>query len=217
MELSSTALRRRAAFHAALGDPHRLGIVELLHQSDLTPTELARRLGIDSNLFAHHVRILKSAGLVHEVHSAADGRRRYLQLVPESPLEIGAAAPRSVLFVCTQNSARSQLAAALFKRARGGVAESAGTHPALEIHPLARVIARRHRLLLSGAPQRLDSVTLRPELLVTVCDQANEELRETALPRLHWSIPDPAKRGTVAAFESAYETLSERVQRLVAA
>jgi protein-tyrosine-phosphatase len=121
-----------------------------------------------------------------------------------------------VLFVCTHNSARSQLAEALWNRRAGGTAGSAGTHPAAQVHPLAIDVAARHGLDLAAAQTRLlSNTTPIPDLLVTVCDQANEELPPGAVTRLHWSIPDPAAVGTLAAFEQAFRLLDLRVNRLV--
>ena len=52
----------RAAIHAALGDAHRLAIVEALRLSDRAPSELGVALGVPSNLLAHHVDVLEGAG-----------------------------------------------------------------------------------------------------------------------------------------------------------
>ena len=135
----------RAARHAALGDPARLAIVDELVWSDRAPAELGRRLGLGSNLLAHHLAVLESAGLVDRSRSSGDGRRRYVHLrhgaladlVPGGPGS-GAgrcpAEPSEVLFVCTHNSARSQLAAVLWTALTGGPAASAGTHPAERVH-----------------------------------------------------------------------------------
>ena len=57
-------VEQRASFHAALGDPVRLTIVDLLFLNDLSPGELSGRLGLPSNLLAHHLRVLESAGIV---------------------------------------------------------------------------------------------------------------------------------------------------------
>lgn len=210
-------LVERAKAHAALGEPHRLAIVELLRRSDYSSVELGRLLGIASNLVAHHVSILKEAGLIAEVQSSGDRRRWYLRLLPQ-PLAAAERTPRlaGILFVCTQNSARSQLAAALFTRASGHHAKSAGTHPAGQVHPLAVATAARHGLDLRGArPRALAEVRTRPKLIVTVCDQAHEELGEGPTPRLHWSVPDPAAVGTRRAFEESYMILEQRVARVL--
>ncbi len=210
-------LADRVKIHAALADPHRLQIVDLLALSDLAPSELAERLRIGSNLLAHHVAILESAGLVERLPSAGDGRRRYLRLVPQvvatypdpAPLDAGV-----VLFVCTGNSARSQLAAALWNRLSEIHAESAGTHPADKVHPFAVRAAARAGLDLSAArPRSLDEITKEPDLVVTVCDRAHEELRSVVAGTtvLHWSIPDPRDAGVQAAFDESLARLDTRI------
>jgi len=72
-------------------------------------------LAMPSNLLAHHLRVLEQAGVITRRRSEGDRRRTYLRLVPVT-LDSLAAPPRPerrVLFVCTANSARSHLAAAL--------------------------------------------------------------------------------------------------------
>ena len=103
--------------HAALGDPGRLAIVDALLLGEASPTELQRLLAMPSNLLAHHVRVLERAGVVSRHRSEADRRRTYLALAPGAfdalrPSKVHDAV--RVVFVCTHNSARSQLAAALW-------------------------------------------------------------------------------------------------------
>jgi len=209
-------LSQRAEVHAALGDPIRLGIVEDLAVSDRSPTELAQSSGLASNLLAHHLDVLDDAGLIERFVSAGDRRRRYVRLV-RAPLADLAIAPHtaaeSVLFVCSHNSARSQLAAALYRARTGRAASSAGTHPAERVHPGAVAAARRADLDLSDAiPRQLDT-TDDVDVVVTVCDRAHEELRPAPHWR-HWSIPDPAATGTDAAFDGVVAHLESRISSL---
>lgn len=208
----------RAARHAALGDVVRLEIVDALALSDLASVELAERFGIASNLLAHNLDVLEAAGLISRSRSSGDGRRRYVHLLRDA-LE-GLAPGRRVragraLFVCSANSARSQLAAALWCQATGGPAESAGTHPAGRVHPGAIAAATRAGLdLRSATPHDLAEIESFPSLVVTVCDQAHEEL-EADETWLHWSIPDPVPAGTKRAFDAALVELRDRVRTLV--
>jgi protein-tyrosine-phosphatase len=55
------------------------------------------------------------------------------------------------------------------------------------------------------------------DLVVAVCDHAYEELAGDSAPQLHWSIPDPARSGSTAAFDRAFNILSDRVGRLAGA
>jgi len=210
-------LDARAAVHAALGEPHRLAIVDELLLSDRSPSELQAMTYLESNLLAHHLDVLERAGLVERIVSSGDHRRRYLRLVHEALDELPRptrAPTRYVLFVCTENSARSQLAAAIWNATTEGHAESAGTHPAERVHPLAIATAARHGLDLSQArPRHLSDVEDRRRLVVTVCDRAHEELGAAdAEGSLHWSIPDPAEVGTMSAFSRAYSLLEQRIE-----
>ena len=120
------------------------------------------------------------------------------------------------MFVCTANSARSQLAAATWNQLSTIPATSAGTHPGPRIHPAAVATARRHGLTLSNARPVASTTQLRDgDLVVAVCDNAHEEL-DPDLPRLHWSIPDPVRVDTDAAFEAAYTDITHRVHHLTA-
>ena len=84
---------------------------------------------------------------------------------------------RRVLFVCTRNSARSQLAAALWQQVSEIPSTSAGTHPADRIAQGAIDVARRHGVDLADLPpRRLDEVADEEDFVVTVCDNAHEEL-----------------------------------------
>jgi arsenate reductase len=104
-----------------------------------------------------------------------------------------------VLFLCTGNSARSQMAEA-FLREYGGErnqAFSAGLEPR-EIHPLTHRVMEEIGLPLSGQrSKRVDEYLTKIHFhtLVTVCDQAEKNC-PTVWPglvtRLHWSFEDPA-------------------------
>ena len=208
----SDARERRAAVHAARGDVMRLRIVDTLRLGDAAPSELSTALRVPSNLLAFHLKALEAAGLITRHRSEGDGRRTYLRLNPRlTPRRLEA--PDRVVFVCTANSARSHLAAALWRRASVIPAASAGTHPAEQIDPGAVAVAGRHQLPLpSVAPRHLEEVLTEGDMVVTVCDLAHEELDPAMTStRLHWSIPDPVRDGTTAAFDAAYDELAARV------
>jgi ArsR family transcriptional regulator, arsenate/arsenite/antimonite-responsive transcriptional repressor / arsenate reductase (thioredoxin) len=207
---------RRAALHGALADAGRLAVVDLLTLGDASPSEIAAQLEMPSNLLAHHVNVLVEHGVVERVRSEGDRRRTYLRLVGETLEPVAHAEvprPERVLFVCTANSARSHLAAALWRRASTVPAESAGTHPADQINPGALAVASRHDLTLPHVrPQHLDEVRRDDDLVVTVCDRAHEECGAQA--DLHWSVPDPVRVGTDEAFDTAVLQLGHRVDGL---
>ena len=213
------SLDLRAARHGALGDPIRLAIIDELTASDRSPVELRHLTGTESNLLAHHLDVLEAVGLVARKRSSGDQRRRYVQLQRATLDELapGAGLPRQpALFVCTHNSARSQLAAALWVTVTHQPAESAGTHPAACVHPGAVQAGRRAGLDLSKAtPRRLTDDTAGGRLVVTVCDRAHEEL-QPGPSWLHWSIDDPIANPSRAAFDHTVTELRERIDALVA-
>lgn len=207
-----------AARFAALGDEHRLAMIEALRDSDLTPSELGDLTGLPSNLAAHHLGILQGAGLVTRSRSEGDGRRKYVTLVDDEFIELlgpTSSLDGSVAFVCTHNSARSQFAAARFTQLTGRSASSAGTHPADKVHPGAVKAAQRFGLDLSdrrpAGYQSLEGA----DLVISVCDRALEYGLPPHSRHLHWSIPDPSPVGGAAAFRSAFDLIDRRLTRLV--
>jgi ArsR family transcriptional regulator, arsenate/arsenite/antimonite-responsive transcriptional repressor / arsenate reductase (thioredoxin) len=211
-----TDLQARVAKHAALADPVRLHTVDLLAGGDLSSTELQNVLGISSNLLAHHLRVLEDHGVVVRSRSQGDRRRSYVHLQPDAlqPLLFTpATSAHRLVFVCTANSARSQLAAALWQQASPIPATSAGTHPADRIDPGAIKAASRHHLDIADfTPRSIDDVLAAEDFIITVCDTAHEELGRA--DAIHWSVPDPVLVGTAAAFDATYNDLASRVNEL---
>ena len=212
---------RRAAIHGALSDPARLQIVDWLSLGDRSPRELEYALGMPSNLLAHHLAVLERQGLLSRHRSEADRRRSYLRLVPAALDELQPQRTfpvARVVFVCTANSARSQLAAALWAKTSVVPTASAGTHPAARIAPGAVAAARRHGLRLARTkPQRVGDILASNDYVITVCDAAHEELGPASGPpdrRSHWSVADPVRRDTDDAFDAAYDDLASRVAHL---
>lgn len=212
------SVAERAARHAALGDPVRLAIADELSISDRAPTELRHRFGLESNLLAHHLDVLERVGLIKRSRSNGDGRRRYVQLLRDNLDDLSPShpiPPGRALFVCSANSARSQLAAALWQEATGAPALSAGTHPAERVHPGAIAAASRAGLdLTASIPHDLAEIGELPPLVITVCDRAHEEL-EPDDTWLHWSIPDPVPVCTKASFDLALAELQRRIVAII--
>jgi protein-tyrosine-phosphatase len=216
MNVERMSLESRVGRYAALADPVRLRIVDVLTVGDVSPLELQRQLGISSSLLAHHLGLLERQGMVVRERSEADRRRTYVRLgdtafddlIPAPQL-----AARRVVFVCTGNSARSQLAAALWQEATDVPVASAGTHPAERIEPGAIAVADRHRLsLIESSPRALDDVLEADDFIITVCDTAHEEMAEPG--QLHWSIADPVREGSEAAFDAAFDDIAARIAKL---
>lgn len=209
---------KRASVHAALADPGRLAIVDHLMSADASPSELQASLSMSSNLLAHHLKVLQDAGLINRVRSEGDRRRTYITLIHEaleSLVPSGGEKVERVVFVCTQNSARSQLATAIWHRRSAVPVTSAGTHPAPKVHPGAVAAARRRNLSLRPRrPQYLSDVLRPTDLVIAVCDNAHEEL-PPQIRRLHWSIPDPVRVARRDAFDQALDDLTDRINRFV--
>ena len=161
-EVSSDAVTRASIF-AALADPGRLAIVDRLLLGDASPTEIQLLLSMPSNLVAHHVRLLEKAGVVREVRSEGDRRRKYLcvdtdaleMMVPRWPAKHTgwcSSAPRILRGV--NWLPRSGIAAAPCPLHRQG------THPVAEVHPGTLAVARRHNLPMEPrTPRHLNDVT----------------------------------------------------------
>lgn len=209
---SKSSLGSRARIFAALGEPRRLLIAESLSLSHRTPGELMEISGLSSNLLTHHLDILEKAGLVRRLAGSSDRRKRFVALENSAHEFLRPAnLLGNVLFVCTQNSARSQLASAMWSAETGRPALSAGTQPADRVHPMAIEVARSHGLDLSNAtPQLLSPKLVGKNTIITVCDQAHDELSDP-LTRMHWSIPDPAKRGRLSDFENSFNSIQQLI------
>jgi len=214
-------LEHRAKAHAALGDPQRLRIVDDLMLSDRSVNELADLVQMPGNLLAHHLEVLESAGLIRRHMSEGDHRRRYVSLEGDMMAKLIADDLQPVgfvVFVCTANSARSQFAAALWRQRGGGPVHSAGRHPAGHVHPLAIKIAAEFGIDLSRAqPAGYESIAEIPDLIISVCDRAREAGIPPARRHIHWSVPDPVSRASVATFRTAFSEIHERVGILAAA
>jgi arsenate reductase len=124
-------------------------------------------------------------------------------------------AAQRVLFLCTHNSARSQMAEGLLRHLGGDRFEvhSAGTE-ATQVRPLA--ITAMNELGVDISTQT--SKTLDPygdqrfDHVITVCDDANETcpVFPNATHRLHWSLPDPSKAaGTAEEQLAVYRTVRD--------
>jgi len=212
-----SSLTSRAAKHAALADPTRLMIVNALTLGDASPSELQYRLGMASNLMAHHLKVLEAEGILRRGRSEGDRRRTYLQLVAFSfeglVPAVWVSPVARIVFVCTANTARSQLAARLWKDASPVPVVSAGTHPGDRTDPGAIAVARRHGLPLRATrPRAVGEVVAPDDVVITVCDSAHEALADPAA--IHWSVPDPVPAKTDAAFDAAFAELSNRVDDL---
>ena len=104
--------------------------------------------------------------------------------------------PRTVVFLCVANSARSQLAEAIAKRIAppGTMVLSAGSHP-WKVHPMAIRVLAEDGIDISGARSKgMDEIHLeRADLVVTLCADEVCPVVPAAVRRLHWPLEDPAE------------------------
>jgi arsenate reductase len=132
-----------------------------------------------------------------------------------------------VLFLCTGNQARSQMAEALLKERAGAVFEvvSAGSTPRSTIHPLAvRVLSERGIDISAAEPKdvvRFAKVAF--DYVITLCDNARDlcPIFPGGGEKIHWNIPDPAAApGTdeekLDVFRAARDDIARRIERFVA-
>ncbi len=232
-----------------VAEPRRWALLQALAASDRRVGELTEILDERQNLVSYHLAELRSAGLVTSRRSAADGRDVYYRVeltrfrdelaraatalhpgvrLVGAPVE--RAGPRrrhvKVLFLCTGNSARSQMAEALLEHRSGHTitARSAGSHPK-PLHPTAvRVMAERG-IDIDGRPTKHMSRFARStfDRVITLCDKAREVCPEFPGHPVaaHWSMPDPSASGGTddekyAAFCRTADELELRIEFLLA-
>jgi protein-tyrosine-phosphatase/DNA-binding transcriptional ArsR family regulator len=217
-----------------------------LARSDRQVRELKALLGQPQSLVSYHLARLRAGGLVAVRRSSADRRDVYysidlarcgelltaagaalhpgLRLIAPPPAKIRA--PVRVLFLCTGNSARSQMAQAILEQMGGGAvtAASAGSHPR-PLHPNAVRVMGEDGVDISGRQARHLSVFAgqRFDYVISLCDRLREICPEFPGPAqvIHWSIPDPGAGGrsdadTYPAFRAVAADLRARIGFLLA-
>jgi protein-tyrosine-phosphatase len=243
---TSNQQKRPLHFLRLVGHPLRWRLLTELARSDRMVNELIRLTGESQSLVSYHLGQLRAHHLVRARSSAADHRDSYYsadlgrleELFSEAGTELHPALrllpPRlplsfrtrpRVLFLCTGNSARSQIAEAFLEDLTDRQVEtfSAGSHPKT-LHPHAvRVMAARGIDISGRRAKHLNEFAGRRfDVVVTLCDRVREVCPEYAgAPEmLHWSVPDPARDGdadekTYAAFERTAAEVQQRVRFLV--
>jgi protein-tyrosine-phosphatase len=230
-------------FLPLVAHPLRWRLLSELAASDRRVRELCAASGEPQSLVSYHLRRLREVGAVSTRRSTADGRDTYyvadlarcreLFTVAATSLHPGVSpsrsterterhlAPADVLFLCTGNSSRSQIAEGLAAHLSHGAlrAVSAGSNPK-PVHRNAVRVLRTRGLAIDGlrskhlsefADRRFDSV-------ITLCDRVREVCPEfPGGPRaIHWSVPDPSREPgtddeTLAAFERVADELAVRI------
>jgi protein-tyrosine-phosphatase len=227
----------------------RWQLLRALALSDYRVHELVSRIGRPLNLVSYHLKQLRLHQLVSERRSSADARDVYYHLdlerlqtlyrasaealhpaltsgqvvqATERVLSVGPVG--HILFLCTHNSARSQMAEGI-ARALGKervVVFSAGSEPS-QLHPDAvRVLAEMHIDIRQQLPKHLDQFQGQSfDYIITVCDRVRETC--PVFPddpeRIHWSFPDPTtiddERERFAQFQAIARELVTRIKYLL--
>ena len=228
-----------------MGDERRWRLLQELAKSDLRVGELVERLGKPQNLVSYHLAELRKSGLVSSRRSSADGRDSYYRFDVGRCAELLCAAGAaltpvlrlqndrhrrptpmlrkpSVLFLCTGNSARSQMAESLVEHLSKGTvrARSAGSHPK-PLHANAiRAMAERGIDISGNKSKHLDRfVRGKFDRVVTLCDKVREICPEFPHSPVatHWSMADPAvfEGDSYPAFVHTADDLETRINLLL--
>ena len=230
------------------GHPLRWQLLSELARSDRQVRELTHALDKPQNLVSYHLGRLRNAHLVSTRRSSADGRDAYysidlarcrdllagaggalhpgLALAPPVVVQgDGLARKVRVLFLCTGNSTRSQIAEALLRDIAGDAIEvrSAGSRPK-SVHPNAVRVMRERGIDISAREAKHLGVFARHrfDYVVTLCDRVREVCPDFpgGPQRIHWSIADPAMEGdtdeeTYPAFQRTAAEIEGRVRFLM--
>lgn len=247
MTAFNPALPDVVQFFKVLADDTRLAVMRLLARSDLRVGEIVERLSAPQNAVSYHLKQLRVLGLLRDQRSNADGRDVYysvdldrlqaLYLAAGAALHPGMIAtlseetpapsvdfPLRVLFLCTHNSARSQLAEGITRHLGGAYVEvwSAGSAPA-QVHPLMLELLAEWGIDTSQhVAKSLEQFREQSfDYVITVCDRVRDTC--PTFPddpaQIHWSIPDPAaiedEEARRAAFLNVRRELSTRIRYLL--
>jgi protein-tyrosine-phosphatase/DNA-binding transcriptional ArsR family regulator len=237
-------------FLPLVGHPLRWHLLRELSRSDRRVGELCDLVGKPQSLVSYHLGRLRAERLVSMRRSSADRRDAYYRVdlarcgellaatgaALHPGLRLGTASPRPtqqpsrrprarVLFLCTGNSARSQMAEALAVQLSDGAVEafSAGSHPK-PLHPAAVRVMREFGIELAGRRSKhLSEFTgQRFDAVISLCDRVREvcpEFPGHPAP-VHWSMPNPAGENpgdgaADSAFERTARELTGRISFLL--
>jgi protein-tyrosine-phosphatase/DNA-binding transcriptional ArsR family regulator len=229
------------------GHPVRWRLLTELARSDRQVRELRDLIGCPQNLVSYHLSRLRAAGLVSMRRSSADHRDAYyraeltrcgellneagralhpgLGLVPASARPVQSEIRPQVLFLCTGNSGRSQMAEAMMRQLSDGAVEaaSAGSRPKV-LSPDAVAVMREHGIDISEQrAKHLDTYAGQSfGYVISLCDRVREVCPEfPGTPEaIHWSMADPGAETDGAeryrAFRRAADELRVRIGFLLA-
>lgn len=234
-----------------LGHPARVQIVQMLVQQQhcISTAEITGKLPLSRSTIMQHLTALREGGLIQSVaegaqvsycintskfRNMASGLLSFLteslHSAKHNPADaVPVREKQSILFLCTGNSCRSQMAEAFLKKYGSNlnlVVHSAGTTPAKEIHPLAIEVMQEKGITLEGQYPKSSKEFIgnrRIDLVIFVCSDAEKDCpyifpfarRRVALP-----FDDPAQaRGSkekqIHEFRRIRDEIEETIQRLI--
>jgi ArsR family transcriptional regulator, arsenate/arsenite/antimonite-responsive transcriptional repressor / arsenate reductase (thioredoxin) len=223
----------------------RWQILSALVHSDQRASELVELLNQPQNLISYHLQKLRQSGLVRIQHSRADGREIYYSLDLDRARQLYLSAGETlhpgisekamqtsgfdseilkarVLFLCTHNSARSQMAEGILRARSGGSIEafSAGTEPT-SVHPLAIRALQELNINISDQQSKnlQDFQGQKFDYIITVCDRAREvcPIFPEDPVQIHWSFPDPTEvEGTESQRLSSFREIALQLNTRIA-
>lgn len=215
----------------------RWQLIQALKHTDLKVQELVDLVGKKQNLVSYHLKLLKSGDLVRERKSSQDARDIYYSLNLGQALdrltEVGqllfphfgnraqqteAEKPHRLLFLCTHNSARSQMSEGFARKLGGELLEvhSAGSK-VTQVHPKAIEMAATFGVDLSQQRSKHVETLVGQhfDYVITVCDKAKEicPVFPDGPTRLHWSIANPAAvTGDEATINQAFLDTAQQLE-----
>ncbi len=225
-------------FLKVVADETRLAIIDVLALTDLRAGEIVARLRLPQNAVSYHLKHLRAVGVLRDRRSSADARDVYYSIdqarlhalylaagevlharTPDTQPNAGydQAHPLRILFLCTHNSARSQIAEALARQLGGGQVEafSAGNQPT-HLHPMTVETLHEIGIDPQGHTSKLMDQFVDQEFdyVITVCDRARESC--PTFPgdpvQIHWSFLDPAAISDSHAQRQAFRTIRRELE-----
>lgn len=243
------SLELGAAAAKLLGHPARISILQLLaRQGSCTPADLFALIPLSRGSVNQHLNALKDAGWIHcllkgsQIHYVLQSAQmqqslavliqaieplQQAQTPPSFALQPGAA--QQILFLCTGNSCRSQMAEGFFNHLVTGShwkAISAGTVPAPQIHPLAMTVMQEINVELQGQyPKSIVAVLGQSSisLVIFVCSEAEENcpyLFPYAQRTIKMPFEDPAvfqgsDEEKLVKFRQVRDQIQTKIQTLI--
>ncbi|MBI1280330.1 MAG: ArsR family transcriptional regulator [Anaerolineaceae bacterium] len=218
-------------FIKLLANDLRWGLLKALTTSDFQVNELVSQLQQPMNLISYHLKKMRADMLVTTRRSEADGRDVYYSLnlnrlrqmyqeagaalhpalgLNSSEVDISRLQQQRILFVCTHNSARSQMAEGLLRHLSHGYLDvlSAGSHPTV-VHPDAvRAMADLGIDISQQQSRSVHEIAGQPfDYVITVCDKAREicPTFPGSGTAMHWGFPDPVVIEEAAERRAVFE------------